>query len=123
MKICNFGAENGRFWCLIAAIRRPTFIGFFMGFWGLGIWDFLGVFFLLCPHSPSGKKFRSKPQLARYLGNAVDLSCFDFRTGKMMPSKLQKNKQRLRNESLHPNKVRWPFKRTVLEAGSRPYKA
>nr|2KY8_A Chain A, Methyl-CpG-binding domain protein 2 [Gallus gallus] len=34
--------------------------------------------------SPSGKKFRSKPQLARYLGNAVDLSCFDFRTGKMM---------------------------------------
>ncbi|XP_010725617.1 methyl-CpG-binding domain protein 2-like, partial [Meleagris gallopavo] len=51
-----------------------------------------------------GKKFRSKPQLARYLGNAVDLSCFDFRTGKMMPSKLQKNKQRLRNDSLNPNK-------------------
>lgn len=54
--------------------------------------------------SPSGKKFRSKPQLARYLGNSVDLSSFDFRTGKMMPSKLQKNKQRLRNDSLNPNK-------------------
>uniref|UniRef100_A0A8C3IPN4 Methyl-CpG binding domain protein 2 n=1 Tax=Chrysemys picta bellii TaxID=8478 RepID=A0A8C3IPN4_CHRPI len=54
--------------------------------------------------SPSGKKFRSKPQLARYLGNTVDLSSFDFRTGKMMPSKLQKNKQRLRNDSLNQNK-------------------
>uniref|UniRef100_A0A8C6RI53 Methyl-CpG binding domain protein 2 n=1 Tax=Nannospalax galili TaxID=1026970 RepID=A0A8C6RI53_NANGA len=55
--------------------------------------------------SPSGKKFRSKPQLARYLGNAVDLSSFDFRTGKMMPSKLQKNKQRLRNDPLNQNKL------------------
>uniref|UniRef100_A0A3B3T5U6 Methyl-CpG binding domain protein 2 n=1 Tax=Paramormyrops kingsleyae TaxID=1676925 RepID=A0A3B3T5U6_9TELE len=50
---------------------------------------------------PTGKKFRSKPQLSRYLGNAVDLGCFDFRTGKMMPSKLQKNKQRLRNENFN----------------------
>ncbi|XP_069075585.1 methyl-CpG-binding domain protein 2 isoform X2 [Pleurodeles waltl] len=54
--------------------------------------------------SPSGKKFRSKPQLSRYLGNTVDLSSFDFRTGKMMPSKLQKNKQRLRNDPLNQNK-------------------
>ncbi|XP_015705923.1 methyl-CpG-binding domain protein 2-like isoform X4 [Coturnix japonica] len=53
---------------------------------------------------PTGKKFRSKPQLARYLGNAVDLSCFDFRTGKMMPSKLQKNKQRLRGDAMQANK-------------------
>ncbi|XP_023667396.1 methyl-CpG-binding domain protein 2 isoform X1 [Paramormyrops kingsleyae] len=52
-------------------------------------------------YSPTGKKFRSKPQLSRYLGNAVDLGCFDFRTGKMMPSKLQKNKQRLRNENFN----------------------
>uniref|UniRef100_A0A8C5W7H8 Methyl-CpG binding domain protein 2 n=1 Tax=Microcebus murinus TaxID=30608 RepID=A0A8C5W7H8_MICMU len=57
--------------------------------------------------SPSGKKFRSKPQLARYLGNTVDLSSFDFRTGKMMPSKLQKNKQRLRNDPLNQNKLHW----------------
>uniref|UniRef100_A0A8C6WXS8 Methyl-CpG binding protein 2/3 C-terminal domain-containing protein n=1 Tax=Neogobius melanostomus TaxID=47308 RepID=A0A8C6WXS8_9GOBI len=28
------------------------------------------------------KIFRSKPQLVRFLGNAVDLSYFDFRTGK-----------------------------------------
>ncbi|MGH0169535.1 UNVERIFIED_CONTAM: hypothetical protein FKN15_005504 [Acipenser sinensis] len=56
-------------------------------------------------YSPSGKKFRSKPQLSRYLGNTVDLGCFDFRTGKMMPSKLQKNKQRLRNEHLSQSKM------------------
>ncbi|XP_026153145.1 methyl-CpG-binding domain protein 2 isoform X1 [Mastacembelus armatus] len=49
-------------------------------------------------YSPTGKKFRSKPQLSRYLGNTVDLGCFDFRTGKMMPGKLQKNKQRLRHD-------------------------
>ncbi|XP_031658587.1 methyl-CpG-binding domain protein 2-like [Oncorhynchus kisutch] len=55
-------------------------------------------------YSPKGKKFRSKPQLSRYLGNTVDLGCFDFRTGKMMPGKLQKNKQRLRNENLTINK-------------------
>ncbi|TRY87944.1 hypothetical protein DNTS_005234 [Danionella cerebrum] len=54
-------------------------------------------------YSPTGKKFRSKPQLSRYLGNQVDLACFDFRTGKMMPSKLQKNKQR-RSDSLSINK-------------------
>ncbi|KAI3361717.1 hypothetical protein L3Q82_001951 [Scortum barcoo] len=49
---------------------------------------------------PTGKKFRSKPQLSRYLGNTVDLACFDFRTGKMMPGKLQKNKQRFRHDPL-----------------------
>ncbi|KAM9794724.1 methyl-CpG-binding domain protein 2 isoform 2-T6 [Syngnathus typhle] len=51
-------------------------------------------------YSPTGKKFRSKPQLSRYLGNKVDLACFDFRTGKMMPGKLQKNKQKLRHDQL-----------------------
>ncbi|XP_072920192.1 methyl-CpG-binding domain protein 3-like isoform X3 [Hemitrygon akajei] len=55
-------------------------------------------------YSPSGKKFRSKPQLARYLGNSIDLSSFDFRTGKMMPNKLQRNKQRLRNEVINQAK-------------------
>uniref|UniRef100_G3WSU8 MBD domain-containing protein n=1 Tax=Sarcophilus harrisii TaxID=9305 RepID=G3WSU8_SARHA len=49
--------------------------------------------------SPSGKKFRSKPQLARYLGNTVDLSSFDFRTGKMMP-----RKRKLQNDPLNQNK-------------------
>ncbi|XP_066551392.1 methyl-CpG-binding domain protein 3b isoform X5 [Amia ocellicauda] len=49
--------------------------------------------------NPTGKKFRSKPQLARYLGNSMDLSSFDFRTGKMLMSKLNKNRQRLRYEN------------------------
>uniref|UniRef100_A0A8C5DM59 MBD domain-containing protein n=1 Tax=Gouania willdenowi TaxID=441366 RepID=A0A8C5DM59_GOUWI len=51
-------------------------------------------------YSPTGKKFRSKPQLSRYLGNKVDLACFDFRTGKMMPGKLQKSKQKTRHDAL-----------------------
>ncbi|KAA0717476.1 Methyl-CpG-binding domain protein 2 [Triplophysa tibetana] len=55
-------------------------------------------------YSPTGKKFRSKPQLSRYLGNTVDLGCFDFRTGKMMPSKMQKNKQRMRSDNLNLSK-------------------
>uniref|UniRef100_A0A8C2YAD8 Methyl-CpG binding domain protein 3 n=2 Tax=Coturnix japonica TaxID=93934 RepID=A0A8C2YAD8_COTJA len=46
--------------------------------------------------SPSGKKFRSKPQLARYLGSSMDLSTFDLRTGKMLMSKMNKNRQRMR---------------------------
>ncbi|XP_026781053.1 methyl-CpG-binding domain protein 3a isoform X1 [Pangasianodon hypophthalmus] len=54
--------------------------------------------------SPTGKKFRSKPQLARYLGNSMDLSSFDFRTGKMIMSKLNKNRQRLRYEHSSQNR-------------------
>ncbi|XP_003461030.2 methyl-CpG-binding domain protein 3 isoform X1 [Cavia porcellus] len=50
-------------------------------------------------YSPSGKKFRSKPQLARYLGGSMDLSTFDFRTGKMLMSKMNKSRQRVRYDS------------------------
>ncbi|XP_068107441.1 methyl-CpG-binding domain protein 2-like isoform X2 [Hyperolius riggenbachi] len=67
-------------------------------------------------YSPSGKKFRSKPQLARYLGNTVDLGCFDFRTGKMMPSKMQKNKQRLRNDPHSQAKLFWEKRLQGLSA-------
>lgn len=63
------------------------------------------VLSLLPSASPSGKKFRSKPQLARYLGNQMDLSSFDFRTGKMLMSKLNKNRQRLRYDNNNQNKV------------------
>lgn len=52
-----------------------------------------------CVPSPSGKKFRSKPQLARYLGGSMDLSTFDFRTGKMLLSKMSKSRQRVRYDS------------------------
>ncbi|XP_070542520.1 methyl-CpG-binding domain protein 2-like [Ptychodera flava] len=47
-------------------------------------------------YSPSAKKFRSKPQLARYLGDTFDLSTFDFRTGKISAASVRKSK-RLRN--------------------------
>lgn len=33
---------------------------------------------VLVPHSPDGKKFRSKPQIERYLGGSCDLNLFDF---------------------------------------------
>ncbi|XP_077478967.1 methyl-CpG-binding domain protein 2 [Stigmatopora argus] len=65
-------------------------------------------------YSPTGKKFRSKPQLSRHLGNSVDLACFDFRTGKMMPGKLQKNKQRLRHDQASMAKGGKPDLNTTL---------
>lgn len=34
--------------------------------------------FVLLSHSPDGKKFRSKPQIERYLGESYDLNLFDF---------------------------------------------
>ncbi|XP_061097219.1 methyl-CpG-binding domain protein 3a isoform X2 [Conger conger] len=55
-----------------------------------------GRIYNLCP---TGKKFRSKPQLARYLGNSMDLSSIDFRTGKLLMNKLSKTRQRLRYDN------------------------
>ena len=49
------------------------------------------VFFLL--NSPDGVKIRSKPQLARYLGESFDLSAFDFRSGRLISSALRKSKR------------------------------
>ncbi|KAK2150541.1 hypothetical protein LSH36_401g02003 [Paralvinella palmiformis] len=43
--------------------------------------------------SPSGDKIRSKPQLVRSLGENFDLSCFDFRTGKILQSAIRKSKR------------------------------
>ncbi|XP_044029801.1 methyl-CpG-binding domain protein 2 isoform X2 [Siniperca chuatsi] len=73
-------------------------------------------------YSPTGKKFRSKPQLSRYLGNTVDLGCFDFRTGKMMPGKLQKNKQRLRHDPLSLSKEGKPDQEGGREKGKEQKK-
>lgn len=44
-------------------------------------------------HAPDGSKVRSKPQLARILGENFDLSCFDFRTGKILQSAIRKSKR------------------------------
>ena len=43
--------------------------------------------------SPSGEKIRSKPQLVRLLGEGFDLSCFDFRSGKILQSAIRKSKR------------------------------
>lgn len=37
-----------------------------------------------CICSPTGKRIDSKPQLARYLGNAIDISSFDFQKGRFI---------------------------------------
>lgn len=44
-------------------------------------------------YSPDGKKIRSKPQLARMLGDSFDLSAFDFRTGRIIYSACRKSKR------------------------------
>ncbi|XP_013380854.1 methyl-CpG-binding domain protein 2 [Lingula anatina] len=43
--------------------------------------------------SPDGRKFRSKPQLARHLGDLYDLTAFDFRTGKIVHSSIRKSRR------------------------------
>ncbi|KAI8774453.1 methyl-CpG-binding domain protein 2 [Biomphalaria glabrata] len=43
--------------------------------------------------TPDGKKIRSKPQLARILGETFDLSAFDFRTGRTVYSACRKSKR------------------------------
>ncbi|RXM98512.1 Methyl-CpG-binding domain protein 3 [Acipenser ruthenus] len=72
----------------------------------ISIWELHKDVLQRSSQSPSGKKFRSKPQLARYLGNSMDLSSFDFRTGKMLMSKLNKNRQRLRYDANNQAKAR-----------------
>jgi len=36
--------------------------------------------------SPMGKRIRSRPELMKYLGETMDLSNFEYRSGKMIPS-------------------------------------
>ena len=55
---------------------------------------FLYVFLLFFPFSPNGKKFRSKPQLIRHLGDSADLTTFDFRTGKVNSVLFRKNRMK-----------------------------
>ena len=47
--------------------------------------------------SPAGKKFRSKPQMIRHFADNLDLSAFDYRTGKNLSS-LKKNRKKLQPE-------------------------
>lgn len=47
-------------------------------------------------YSPDGRKVRSKPELARLLGDKLDLASFDFRSGKMISLNVHK---RMRQDS------------------------
>ncbi|KAM3910858.1 uncharacterized protein RB166_019656 isoform 2-T2 [Leptodactylus fuscus] len=40
--------------------------------------------------SPDGQRFRSRNELSKYLGDSVDLSCFDFRSGTILPAEKRK---------------------------------
>lgn len=42
-------------------------------------------FLILLFLSPDGRKFRSKADLTRFFGHRLDLSNFDFKSGKMLP--------------------------------------
>jgi len=45
-------------------------------------------------YSPQGKKFRTKPQLVRFFGDSVDLTTFDFKTGKVNAVLVRKNRKK-----------------------------
>lgn len=45
---------------------------------------------------PDGLIVRSKPELARALEGKVDLSCFDYKSGKILQGSLRKSKSRMR---------------------------
>lgn len=57
--------------------------------------------FRLC-FSPEGKKFRSKPQIAQFFGDSLDLTNFDFRTGRINTN--MRPKKRLRGLEMNYGK-------------------
>uniref|UniRef100_A0A4W4FU48 Methyl-CpG binding domain protein 3 n=1 Tax=Electrophorus electricus TaxID=8005 RepID=A0A4W4FU48_ELEEL len=69
--------------------------------------------------SDKNKKFRSKPQLARYLGNSMDLSSFDFRTGKITRIIEHAGKPDL-NTSLPVRQTASIFKQPVTKVTNHP---
>lgn len=51
---------------------------------------------MLVAISPDGQRYRSKQQLAKALGDAVDLTAFDFRSGKLSAVAARKARQHSR---------------------------
>lgn len=66
----------------------------------------------VCYISPDGQKIKSKAELSQYLGPAIDLTTFDFKTGRINSALLRKPKNRRTgaydyrslkmDQSLHP---------------------
>ncbi|XP_052277945.1 methyl-CpG-binding domain protein 3-like isoform X2 [Dreissena polymorpha] len=63
--------------------------------------------------SPDGMKIRSKPQLAKYLGENFDLSAFDFRAGKVINNSLKKRMRHDANLALPIRQTASIFKQPV----------
>ena len=55
-----------------------------------GLSDKIEVYYI----SPRGDRIKSKMELAKYVGPSVDLSSFDYRTGKINPVLLRKSNKR-----------------------------
>lgn len=70
--------------------------------------------------SPEGVKIRSKPQLARYLGESFDLSAFDFRTGKLLTSALRKRMRHDASLALPIRQTASIFKQPVTVIRNHP---
>ncbi|XP_068104840.1 uncharacterized protein [Hyperolius riggenbachi] len=55
--------------------------------------------------SPTGQRFRSKPELSKFLGASVDLACFNFKQGTIIPveQRLNKTKKKKKSPSSAPS--------------------
>lgn len=50
------------------------------------------------PLSPKGERVRSKIELLKYIGNIVDLTNFDFKTGKFLDGEPSKKGMKVRKQ-------------------------
>ncbi|XP_072285222.1 uncharacterized protein [Pyxicephalus adspersus] len=59
--------------------------------------------------SPTGQRFRSKPELAKFLGESIDLSCFNFKHGTLIPVENRKKSKKKKSTSPVQPKKRLSF--------------
>ncbi|XP_071981193.1 uncharacterized protein [Engystomops pustulosus] len=52
--------------------------------------------------SPTGQRFRSRNELSKFLGDSVDLSCFDFKSGTILPEDKRKPLRHYKRHSKSP---------------------
>ena len=73
-------------------------------------------------HSPCGKKFRSKPQIARFLGETADLGCFDFSRAGTPGDGSQRRRARDRSakKTIEPINKQMPAVRPLTNNPLRP---
>ena len=81
MKICNFGAENGRFWCLFAAIRRRCVYRVFYGVFGAGNMGFFWGFFSSLPPQSEREEVPKQTTTCPLFGERRGFELFRFPHG------------------------------------------